>query len=61
MSARNPSQQEVRMYAPIDFLSEPAPRDIGGETYDPIRRVIDDTAGDLGPWDDEPTKPGADD
>jgi hypothetical protein len=48
------------MYAPIDFLSEPSPRDIGNETYDQVRRIIDDAIAELEPWDDEPTKPGGD-
>jgi hypothetical protein len=46
------------MHAPIDFLSDPAPRDIGDETYDHVRRLIDDSIADLSPWEDEPTKPG---
>lgn len=45
------------MHALIDFLSEPAPRDIGADSYDAIRRLLDEAIEELGPWDDEPTKP----
>lgn len=46
------------MHALIDFLSEPAPRDIGGDTYDAVRRILDEAADEPCPWDNEPTKPG---
>jgi hypothetical protein len=49
------------MYSSIDFLSDPAPRDIGHDTYDEVRRILDDAIADLSPWDDEPTKPGRED
>jgi hypothetical protein len=51
----------TRMSTPIDFLSQPAPRDIGTETYDAVRRALDEALVELGPWDDEPTKPGGHD
>lgn len=46
------------MHALIDFLSDPAPRDTGGQTYDAVRRVLDDFIAEVSPWDDEPTRPG---
>jgi hypothetical protein len=49
------------MHAMIDFLSEPSPRDIGAQTYDEVRRILDEAITELSPWDDEPTKPGGED
>jgi hypothetical protein len=43
----------------IDVLSEPVPRDSGSETYDEVRRILDEAVADLALWDDdEPTNPG---
>jgi hypothetical protein len=49
------------MHAPIDFLSDPAPRDIGSATYDGVRRLFAESMAEPSPWDDEVTKPGNDD